>query len=216
MTPGVWEQQVSVYTPLRMRSISSAHSYKLSVSTLKVKMKLLFFHFLFWARTNIFIFSVSVCCDSAVLWHASHLQLFLSYRLRLRLFCVSVGGVCRRAGSAQVSVRRKRHALICDSAVDRGGGGRLLPGPLQTQQTQQGVQGTIIVLNKCNKRSERSKRCFICSDFRSLAPESRVDAEVNQAWDSRLEDVLWMNWKSVFHSLSFCLQRIPFQASCRI
>lgn len=69
------------------------------------------------------------------------MQVFLSYKLRLGVLFFASGGVCCRAGSSQVSVRCERHSLGCDSAVDRGGSGGLLPGPLQTQQTQQGTQG---------------------------------------------------------------------------
>lgn len=46
-----------------------------------------------------------------------------------------------RAGSSPLAVRRQRHTLVCDSAVDRGGGGGLLPGSLQTQRPWQGVEG---------------------------------------------------------------------------
>lgn len=43
----------------------------------------------------------------------------------------------RRTGSSPLAARRQRHALLRDSAVDRGRSGGLLPGSVPTQRSQQ-------------------------------------------------------------------------------
>lgn len=125
-------------------------SYKLrAVFSVKVSMKLNVFHFPFWACWGIFVLRGSRCFRSlsseliytcSFFWH-------INLDWRLKLYAVVL--FSHRAGSSQVSVRRERHSLVCDSAVDWGGGGWLLPGPVQTQQSQQGAQGTATVSVYC-------------------------------------------------------------------
>lgn len=88
------------------------------------------FHFLFWACGCIFVLRETRCAETRLCSDLVYTGSFLlSYKLRLRILLLCVG-VCCRAGSSQVSVRCERHSLVCDSAVDRGGSGGLLPGPL--------------------------------------------------------------------------------------
>ncbi len=147
-----------------------------------------FVHFLFWVRTSIFILSV---CWLLALLVVQTCSFFVHIDSECVCVCVCLLVCLRRAGSPPVSVCRQRHSLLCDSAVDRGGSGRLLPSPLQTQQTQQGAQGKRFSTDKsCRQEKIMFMWCDFCclvSKGLSFKQSHKASKKRNSVWSFRVK-----------------------------